>query len=45
VIEPRHLAPNSVRVAVCGLRFFSTVILKRPAFALPLPKGAKKPLL
>ncbi len=40
--EPRHLAPNSVRVAVCGVRFFSTVTLKRPAFALPLPKGVTK---
>lgn len=41
LIEQRHLAPNSVRVAVFGLRFFSTVTLKRPAFALPLPKGVK----
>ena len=31
-----------MRVAVCGLRFFSTVTLKRPAFALLLPKGVKK---
>ena len=36
------MAPNSVRVAVFGLRFFYTVTLKRPAFALPLPKGGKK---
>jgi integrase/recombinase XerD len=42
LIEPRHLAPNSVGVAVVGLRFVSTVTLKRPAFALPLPKGGKK---
>jgi len=42
LIEHRHLAPNSVRVAVFGLRFFNTVTLKRPAFALPLPKGVKK---
>lgn len=42
LIEQRQLAPNSVRVAVCGLRFFYTVTLKRPAFALPLPKGGKK---
>jgi integrase/recombinase XerD len=42
LIEQRHLAPNSVRVAVFGLRFFYTVTLKRPAFALPLPKGVKK---
>ena len=25
-----------------GLRFFYTVTLKRPTFALPLPKGAKR---
>lgn len=42
LIEQRHLAPNSVRIAVCGLRFFHTVTLKRPAFTLPLPKGVKK---
>ena len=42
LIEPRQVAPTSVRVAVCGWRFFSTVTLKRPAFALPLPKGVKK---
>ena len=42
LIEQRHLAPNSVRIAVCGLRFFYTVTLKRPAFTLPLPKGVKK---
>jgi site-specific recombinase XerD len=42
LIEQRHLAPNSVRVAVFGLRFFYTVTLTRPAFALPLPKGVKK---
>ena len=36
------MAPTSVRVAVFGLRFFSTVTLKRPAFALPLPKGVKQ---
>jgi integrase/recombinase XerD len=42
LIEQRHLAPNSVRVAVFGLRFFYTVTLKRPAFALPLPKGVTK---
>jgi integrase/recombinase XerD len=42
LIEQRHLAPNSVRVAVFGLRFFYTVTLKRPTFTLPLPKGVKK---
>lgn len=42
LIEQRHLAPNSVRVAVFGVQFFSTVTLKRPGFALPLPKGVKK---
>lgn len=42
LIEQRQLAPNSVRVAVFGLRFFYTVTLKRPAFALPLPKGVTK---
>ena len=40
LIEQRHLAPNSVRVAVMGLRFFYTVTLRRPAVTLPLPKGA-----
>jgi integrase/recombinase XerD len=42
LIEPRHWAPNSVRIAVFGLRFFYTVTLKRPALTLPLPQGAKK---
>ena len=42
LIEQRHLAPNSVRIAVFGLRFFYTVTLHRPAFALPLPKGVTK---
>jgi len=42
LIEQRHLAPNSVRIAICGLRFFYTVTLKRLAFTLPLPKGATK---
>ncbi len=42
LIEPRHLAPTSVRVAVFGVRFFYTVTLKRPGFARPLPKGVKK---
>ena len=42
LIEHRHLAPNSVGVAVFGLRFFSTVTLKRPAFTLPVPKGVQK---
>src|SRR5262249_55167089 len=37
-----HLAPNRVRVAVCGLRFFYPVTLHRQPFALPLPKGVKK---
>lgn len=41
-IEQRQLAPNRVRVAVCGLRVFSTVTLQRPAFALPLPKRGQK---
>jgi site-specific recombinase XerD len=42
LIEQRHLAPNSVRIAVFGLRFFYTVTLKRQSFALPLPKGVTK---
>jgi integrase/recombinase XerD len=42
LIEQRHLAPNSVGLAVFGLRFFYTVTLKRQPFALPLPKGVKK---
>lgn len=42
LIEQRHLAPNSVRVAVFGLRFFYTVTLRRQPFTLPLPKGVKK---
>ena len=42
LIEQRQLAPNSVRVAVVGLRFFYTVTLHRQPFTLPLPKGVKK---
>lgn len=42
LIAPRHLAPNRVRVAVFGLRFFYTVPRHRQPFTLPLPKGAKK---
>jgi integrase/recombinase XerD len=42
LLEQRHLAPNRVRIAVVGLRFFYTVTLQRPALALPLPKGVKK---
>ena len=42
LIEQRQLAPNSVRVAVFGLRFFYVVTLRRQSLALPLPKGAKK---
>src|SRR6266487_4309293 len=42
LIEQRHLAPNSVRIAVFGLRFFYTVTLHRQPFTLPLPKGVKK---
>jgi site-specific recombinase XerD len=41
LIEQRHLAPRSVRVAVMGLRFFSTHTLQRPLARLPLPKGTK----
>jgi site-specific recombinase XerD len=41
-MEERKLAPNSVRLAVFGLRFFYQVTLKRQPFALPLPKGVKK---
>jgi hypothetical protein len=35
------LAPSSVRVAVMGLRFFSTQALQRQVANLPLPKRAK----
>jgi len=42
LIEQRRLAPHRVRRAVFGLRVFSTVTLKRPTFALPLPKGETK---
>jgi site-specific recombinase XerD len=42
LLEQRHLAPNSVRVAVFGLRFFYEVTLRRQSFELPLPKGVKK---
>ena len=41
LIEQRHLAPSSVRVAVMGLRFFYTQTLQRPFSRLPLPKRAK----
>jgi len=42
LIEQRQLAPNSVREAVFGLRFFYTLTLHRQPFTLPLPKGVKK---
>jgi site-specific recombinase XerD len=41
LIEQRHFAPSSVRVAVMGLRFFYTQTLQRPFVSLPLPKRAK----
>jgi site-specific recombinase XerD len=41
LIEQRHLAPSSVRVAVMGLRFFYTNALQRPFANLPLPKRTK----
>ena len=41
LLEPRHLAPSRVRVAVMGRRFFSTQTLQRPFSTLPLPKRAK----
>src|SRR5215510_7564713 len=41
LIEQRHLAPSSVRVAVMGLRFFYTHTLQRSFAHLPLPKRAK----
>jgi integrase/recombinase XerD len=40
LIEQRHLAPSSVRVAVMGLRFFYTHTLHRSFANLPLPKRA-----
>ena len=41
LIEQRHLAPSSVRVAGMGLRFFYTHTVQRPFSNLPLPKRAK----
>ena len=41
LIEQRHLASSSVRVAVMGLRFFYAQTLQRPFSSLPLPKRAK----
>jgi integrase/recombinase XerD len=41
LIEQRHLAPSSVRVAVMGLRFFYTQTLQRQFANLPLPKRTK----
>lgn len=41
LIEQRHLAPSRVRVAVMGLRFFSTQTLQRQFSHLPLPKRTK----
>ena len=41
LLEPRHLAPSRVRVAVRGLRFFYAQTLQRPFSRLPLPKRAK----
>ena len=44
LIEERHLAWSSCRVAVAGLRFFYEITLgrARAAFPVPLPKGAQK---
>jgi len=42
LIEPRHLAPNRVRIAVCGLRVVYPVTLQRQPLALPLPKGVQQ---
>jgi integrase/recombinase XerD len=39
LIKQRPLAPNSVRVAVFGVRFFYPVTLHRQPFPLPLPQG------
>jgi integrase/recombinase XerD len=41
LIEQRHLAPSSVRVAVMGLRFFYPQTLQRQFANLPLPKRTK----
>jgi site-specific recombinase XerD len=41
LLTERQLAPNSVRVAMMGLRFFYTQILHRPWPMLPLPKRTK----
>src|SRR4029453_14917846 len=41
LIEQRHLAPSSVRVAVMGLRFFYPQALQRQFANLPLPKRTK----
>ncbi|HKA56357.1 MAG TPA: site-specific integrase [Candidatus Binatia bacterium] len=41
LIEQRHWAPSSVRVAVMGLRFFYTQTLQRQFANLPLPKRTK----
>src|SRR5213593_2325228 len=44
LIQERHLAWSSCRVAVAGLRFFYEITLgrARAAFTVPLPKGAQK---
>lgn len=44
LIQERHLAWSSCRVAVAGLRFFYEITLGRArgAFTVPLPKGAQK---
>ena len=41
LLAERQLAPNSVRVAIMGLRFFYTQTLHRPWTTLPLPKRTK----
>jgi site-specific recombinase XerD len=41
LIEQRHLAPSSVRVAVRGVGFFYTQTLHRSWSSLPLPKRAQ----
>jgi integrase/recombinase XerD len=41
LLTERQLAPNSVRVAIMGLRFFYTQTRHRPWTTLPLPKRSK----
>jgi site-specific recombinase XerD len=43
LVEERHLAPSSIEIAVCALRFLYTVTLRRPWFVDDIIPAPKKP--